>query len=340
MMRKPRVKETRSANYHVFSRVVNGEWIFNREEKELFVTLMRRVEAFCGVKILTYTVLSNHFHILVHIPKRKRRNIGDEEFLRRLSQLYCKREVRRVEKKLCGYREKKQEAAAEALKARYTYRMYDLSEFGKTLLQRFSQSYNTRHERTGTLWEGRFGSLLADKSIEALGATAAYIDLNAVRAGLVQDPVDYRWSGYAEAVAGSRQAREGLGMVMLSRGQSPDWDRAAGKYRRLLYTTGQAKGVSETGGALKPGFSPEDVKRVLEAGGKLPLNVVLRCRVRYFTAGLVLGTRAYVEHIQHRHGAQICSARGTGPSAMIGCDWGDLFVNHQLKGDLITVPGC
>ncbi len=205
---------------------------------------------------------------------------------------------------------------------------------------RLSQSYNTRHERTGTLWEGRFGSLLADKSIEALGATAAYIDLNAVRAGLVQDPVDYRWSGYAEAVAGSRQAREGLGMVMLSRGQSPDWDRAAGKYRRLLYTTGQAKGVSETGGALKPGFSPEDVKRVLEAGGKLPLNVVLRCRVRYFTAGLVLGTRAYVEHIQHRHAAQICSARGTGPSAMIGCDWGDLFVNHQLKGDLITVPGC
>jgi len=339
-MRRPRVKETRSANYHIFSRVVNREWIFNREEKERFVTLMRRVEAFCGVKILTYTVLSNHFHILVHIPRRKRRNIGDEEFFRRLKQLYGKREVRRVEKKLRGYREKGQEVAAEALKARYTYRMYDLSEFGKTLLQRFSQSYNTRHERTGTLWEGRFGSLLADKSIEALGATAAYIDLNAVRAGLVQDPVDYRWSGYAEAVAGSRQAREGLGMVMLSRGQSPDWNKAAGKYRRLLYTTGQAKGEGKTAGAFKPGFSPEEVQRVLEAGGKLPMNVVLRCRVRYFTAGLVLGSKAYVESIQQRHGKRIRSERNAGPSAMIGCDWGNLFVNHPLKGNLITAPAC
>ncbi len=339
-MRKPRVKETRSASYHIFSRVVNRERILNAEEKERFVTLMRRVEAFCGVKVLTYAVLSNHFHILVHIPKRKLSSIGDKEFLRRLGKLYGKREVRRVENKLRRYREKGQDAAADALKARYTYRMYDLSEFGKTLLQRFSQSYNARHDRTGTLWEGRFGSLLADRSVGALGVTAAYIDLNAVRANLVRDPANYRWSGYAEAVAGCRRARDGLAMVMLSRGQSADWKKAAGKYRQLLYTAGQARGISETGGALRPGFSPEEVQRVLEAGGKLPLNVVLRCRVRYFTAGLVLGSRAYVEDIQQRHGERICSERSSGPCAMTGCDWGGLFVNHPPRGDAITVLAC
>ena len=40
--------------------------------------------------------------------------------------------------------------------------------------------------------------------------SAAYIDLNPVRAGLVQDPKDYRWSGYGEAGAGAQPARDGL----------------------------------------------------------------------------------------------------------------------------------
>jgi len=337
-MRRPRVKETGPASYHVFSRVVNRERIFTPEEKERFVALMRSVEAFCGVKVLTYTVLSNHFHILLHVPKRQ--HVKDEEFLRRLKELYRKREVRRVEKELRRYREEGQDDAAEALKARYTYRMYDLSEFGKTLLQRFSQSYNYRHERAGTLWEGRFGSVMAGGSMHALSAIAAYVDLNAVRAGLVRDPVDYRWSGYAEAVGGSRQARDGLGFVMLSRGLCPDWEKTAGEYRRLLYTTGQAKGISETGSASKPGFSPEEVQRVLDAGGKLPLNVVLRCRVRYFTAGLVLGSRTYVEGILGRHGEQSGLKQSTGPCAMTGCEWGDLCTIRPLRGSAIIVPNC
>ena len=44
---------------------------------------------------------------------------------------------------------------------------------------------------------------------------AAYIDLNPVRAGMVQDPAEYRWSSYGEAVGGGKKgngkkAREGL----------------------------------------------------------------------------------------------------------------------------------
>jgi len=83
--------------------------------------------------------------------------------------------------------------------------------------------------------------------VNVLSAMAAYIDLNAVRAHLVHDPAHYRWCGYAEAVTGSREAREGIGLVMLSRGRNPDWEEAAGQYRRLLYTSGRARGLSEAG---------------------------------------------------------------------------------------------
>jgi hypothetical protein len=52
----------------------------------------------------------------------------------------------------------------------------------------------------GTLWEGRFKSVLVEGTGQTLSTMAAYIDLNPVRAGIVKDPADYRWSGYAEAV--------------------------------------------------------------------------------------------------------------------------------------------
>jgi putative transposase len=42
---------------------------------------------------------------------------------------------------------------------------------------------------------------------------AAYIDLNPVRADIVSDPKDYRWCGYAAAVAGVKAERTGLGIV-------------------------------------------------------------------------------------------------------------------------------
>jgi hypothetical protein len=44
---------------------------------------------------------------------------------------------------------------------------------------------------------------------------SAYIDLNPVRAGIVKDPADYRWSGYAEAAAGRKPARLGLKKVVM-----------------------------------------------------------------------------------------------------------------------------
>ena len=61
-----------------------------------------------------------------------------------------------------------------------------------------------RHGRKGTLWEDRFRSVLVEGAGLALATMAAYIDLNPVRAGMVEDPKDYRWSGYGAAMAGRK----------------------------------------------------------------------------------------------------------------------------------------
>ena len=65
-----------SACYHVMSRTVNGEFLLGDIEKEAFRKLMRRMERFAGVEVLTYAVMGNHFHLLLRVPER-------EKFLRK-----------------------------------------------------------------------------------------------------------------------------------------------------------------------------------------------------------------------------------------------------------------
>jgi putative transposase len=71
------------------------------------------------------------------------------------------------------------------------------------MMQALGRSYvryfNTRHARTGTLWEGRYKSTLIQAERYLL-ACMVYIDLNPVRAGMVADPADYRWSSHLHYV--------------------------------------------------------------------------------------------------------------------------------------------
>ena len=55
-MRRARVKEPGRACYHVMNRVIGKEFLFSDEAKEDFVRIMREVEAFSGVQVLTYCV--------------------------------------------------------------------------------------------------------------------------------------------------------------------------------------------------------------------------------------------------------------------------------------------
>jgi putative transposase len=61
--------------------------------------------------------------------------------------------------------------------------------------RRYVRTYNLRHARTGTLWEGRYKSTLIQAERYLL-ACMVYIDLNPVRAGMVADPANYPWSSY------------------------------------------------------------------------------------------------------------------------------------------------
>jgi putative transposase len=78
----------------------------------------------------------------------------------------------------------------------------------RNLGQRYVQHFNRTHERTGTLWEGRYRSFLVESARYAL-ACYRYIEQNPLRAKLVREPADYPWS--------SHRANAGLGKDPLVR---------------------------------------------------------------------------------------------------------------------------
>ncbi len=167
---------------------------------------------------------------------------------------------------------------------------------------------------------------------------AAYIDLNPVRARLVRDPKDYRWSGYGEAVGGKARAREGLTRLvedtMGCSGGAENWKAVQKVYRCWLYGDGRER-LDEDGKVTKRGFSAESSEAVVEREeGALAWRVLVKARVRYFSDGVALGSKAYVEEVFRVRREKFGVKRLDGARKMREVDWGGLVNMQDLRGEL------
>ena len=286
-MRQRRIKVDGTAFYHCISRTCGGEHLFRTErtlcrEAEMFVWLMRRLATFCGIRILTYALMSNHYHILCEVPEPYA--LSDQELLHRIEVLYGRAQRDNVADQLrqCIEQGASNELAHE-IRDRFLRRMFDISIFNKELKGRFTQWYNKCHDRFGTLWAERFKSLVVEPG-NALKFVGAYIDLNPVSARLCNDPKDYRYCGYAEALArGSPEARSGIRMILASL-ETMDWKECRSQYRRLLLERHSRRTASSRA------FGS------VESQGELPVPALLLCSLRYFTHGAILGSQLFVEN--------------------------------------------
>ncbi|HBR95322.1 MAG TPA: transposase [Opitutae bacterium] len=317
-----------AASYHCMTRTVNGEHLFKNREKEVLRKMIWQVADFCGVEVLTYCIMSNHFHVLLRVDDRQQ--VSDAELLRRYQVLYPKQtkyqtaSVILMRKTLLSGGED-----ADVIRRQLRARMGDVSQFMKALKQRFSVWYNRSHRRYGTLWAERFKSVLVEGKGNPLQTLAAYIDLNPVRAGLVEDPKDYRFCGYAEAVAGVAEAESGL-LRIWSDHAAKQMDAALQAHRMLIFGKHAARaGVSD--------ISRERALKVLEQEeGVLPKAAVLSCRVRYFSDGAILGSAEFVRGFSKTWQAERRRKYPPKVNAMTGADWGDLSVIQGLRRQVFS----
>ena len=288
-LRRALVPENSVGVYHVMSRAAFGNRVFGAQGKEVFSRMMRRQACFSGVEILTYCIMDNHFHLLVRVGGTDVDRLTDDDLIQRYRALYghCKEihpgqlHPNEVEDILKADGER-----AVRLRVQLKGRMGNLATFVQELKLRYARWYNRTEGNRGSIWSGRYKSLMVEVDGPALEALAVYIDLNPVRAGLVDDPARYRWSGYGEAVASKISALWGIEQVMQNSGAS----NFMALYRQRLGVI--ARFCTQKG---KVEMSDAAFREIVEAEGELSESALLAYQFRYFIDGCVLGSEAFVK---------------------------------------------
>ncbi|MCC5806489.1 MAG: transposase [Opitutales bacterium] len=318
---KQRGGDTRAMAFHCIVRVTRQMTLLDAGARDALAGAIRRVADFSGVEVTAYCLLSNHFHVLVRVDPQAR-SCADDELVRRFRALYgdsraqcIGMDARNLERL---FADPDRAEAAERVRAKLRARMGDVSAFMQTLKHRYTKWFNRARGGGGSLWAERFRSVLVQDSAAVLRAVAAYIDLNAVRAGLVEDPKDYRWCGYAAALAGDASLRAAYGRYAV-RGR--DSSEAMAAYRLYLMGKGEAA-KGDGSGARVP-------RRVAEAarkrGGHLPADEVLRLKLRFMTEGIVVGDRSFVEGVLD-DAAMVRYRRGRAPKPVPSPEGVESFV--------------
>jgi len=198
MPREARVKvdPTTPGYYHVYTKVTQNSFLLvDEEDKKQFIQLVFLLIKTFFVKILAFQVMDNHYHLVlkVEIPE----NISDEELKARFHNLYPDKEFNVHERE------------------KYIEKWGDLSKFMHSLNQRYAMYFNRKHNTSGHFWGNRFdSSILSDD--EAIALCATYVDLNAVRANMVEECEEYEY-GSVNYVVNKKNEGDGIAISEISR---------------------------------------------------------------------------------------------------------------------------
>jgi REP element-mobilizing transposase RayT len=297
-MRRPRVKAEGEGFYHVVSRIGGKRFLIDETEKKILLGMIRGAAAFSGVEVYTYAVMSNHFHLLVRVPRK--REVSDKELEKRILALYGPAKFNAVLKKWARWAKNQQEDRVEDEKARMRNRMYDLSQFCKTFKEAYTQDYNKRHDNTGTIWEGRFKSILLEGAYRTMTTMAGYIHLNPVRAAVVERAEESPWTGYGAGCRGDVSAQTGL-RALVSRlygTKDSTWERA----REICSETIGGQMPAHASPSSDDVFETDEKGRPVRAGS---LRALLMRRSAGFVHGLALGGEASAGRVAKKLPARV-----------------------------------
>ena len=173
-------------------------------------------------------------------------------------------------------------------------RLCDLSRFMSQINQAFTFYYNRAHGRRGTLWADRFKSTILHGR-QALWNCVKYVELNPVRAGLVQEPAAYRFSTWGW--------RCGSGSDFFGYDYFVRYLRASLGERAVGWSS--AKLVAEFCGELartlaaeRRSMDPHEAKEL--AKKENGFRIVFLRRVRHWTDGGIIGSKAFIQDVGRR----------------------------------------
>jgi REP element-mobilizing transposase RayT len=186
--------------YHCIARCVRRSFFFGIDEKgrdlnyrkPWFLKRLKLLGEVFAIDIPAYAVMSNHYHLVLHVGKARSESWSMEEVISRWLRLYRGPEL--VQRFALGERLSDEELQkVKDLAETWRGRLYDISWFMSCLNYYIALHANKEDGCTGRFWEGRFISqaLLDDT---ALLSCMTYVDLNPVRAGIAESLEDSEYT--------------------------------------------------------------------------------------------------------------------------------------------------
>ena len=275
--------------YHIISRTALDGFPFGDVEKEEFVKIIKQFASVYFVDVIGFSVMGNHFHILAKMYPGH--SFTDEQIKKRFTMFYGDKR---------GFGEDELEY--------YRKKWSNLSEFVREIKQTFSRFYNKLHNRKGTLWSERFKSVIVEDG-KTLINCLAYIDLNSVRAGIVELPEDYRWSSLGYHVQSGNQDNFLSTDFGLMEFNAMDEKERLRRYRRYVYEAGALKRPDKSFAGT---IENKALKKEREAGFNLTRIQRFTYRTRYFSDSGIIGSKKFVALNYQRFKSHFQGKLGTG----------------------------
>jgi putative transposase len=274
MPRDRRAKvESGEANYHIFCKVAGPKEDFypltdDPNNRDKFIQLLHHFSQAYRCDLITYCVMGNHYHIVIRFNEQTQLSRQDLEA--RAAILYPNHDNWRK-----GWSDEHWQ--------KFNTRLHDMSEFMRNIQQAFTRWFNKENKTSGSFWRDRFKSvILADE--QSVVDCSMYVDLNPVRAGLVQRPED--WEGGAYFL---RSIEHGQDLLSLHELMSlPLAENADRSYREMLYYRGNVPS-KEKDAVIADDIIEREAARGFEQSGHY-----LK-RVSYLSRGYIVGKRETVE---------------------------------------------
>ena len=143
-----------------------------------------------AIDIAAYAVMSNHYHVVLHVNRERGQNWSDAEVIKRWHRLFkgsmLSQRFSRGEPL-----DRAEQHALDEQAAEWRQRLISISWFMRSLNERIARDANREDNVTGRFWEGIFTTqaLLDEK---AVAACMVYVDLNPIRAQMALTPESYQ----------------------------------------------------------------------------------------------------------------------------------------------------
>ena len=181
--------------YHCVARCVRRAWLWGADDfsgkdfshrKQWVVVRLQQLTGIFTIDICAYAVMSNHYHLVLHVDKERAMSLSEAQVIQRWKQLFGLPML--VEHYHKGLVTTQAEAhRAKEIIADWRGRLYDISWFMRCLNEHLARLANKEDNCKGRFWEGRYKSqALLDEA--GLLTAMAYVDLNPIRAGIAKTP--------------------------------------------------------------------------------------------------------------------------------------------------------